>query len=181
MFFGLAILLTDFLLHRSRRNPATRCWRCWAWSSAASRSTCCVRMPRRRSAGGGFYNSIIVDPFFMFFGFIFLISTALVILFSVRYLEIEDEHHGEYYALHAVCHRGHDVHGLRYDLVVQFIGLETMALSFYVLSGFLRRERRSNEAAVKYLLLGAFSSGILAYGFSILYGIGRLDESARRS
>jgi NADH-quinone oxidoreductase subunit N len=47
-----------------------------------------------------------------------------------------------------------------------------MALSFYVLAGFLRRDRRSNESAVKYLLLGAFSSGILAYGFSILYGLG---------
>jgi NADH-quinone oxidoreductase subunit N len=57
------------------------------------------------------------------------------------------------------------------DLIVQFIGLETMALSFYVLVGFLRRERRSNEAALKYLLLGAFSSGILAYGFSLLYGL----------
>jgi NADH-quinone oxidoreductase subunit N len=57
------------------------------------------------------------------------------------------------------------------DLIVLFLGLETMALSFYVLTGFLRREKRSNEAALKYVLLGAFSSGILAYGFSILYGL----------
>src|SRR5207248_2885114 len=58
-----------------------------------------------------------------------------------------------------------------YDLIVMFLGLETMALSFYVLTGFLRREKRSNEASLKYVLLGAFSSGILAYGFSILYGL----------
>jgi NADH-quinone oxidoreductase subunit N len=57
------------------------------------------------------------------------------------------------------------------DLIVLFLGLETMALSFYVLTGFLRREKRSNEAALKYVLLGAFSSGILAYGFSLLYGL----------
>jgi NADH-quinone oxidoreductase subunit N len=57
------------------------------------------------------------------------------------------------------------------DLIVQFIALETMAISFYVLAGFLRHDRRSNEASLKYLLLGAFSSGILAYGFSLLYGI----------
>src|SRR5437588_6542173 len=57
------------------------------------------------------------------------------------------------------------------DLIVMFLGLETMALSFYVLTGFLRRDKRSNEAALKYVLLGAFSSGILAYGFSILYGL----------
>src|SRR5207248_2000832 len=58
-----------------------------------------------------------------------------------------------------------------YDLIVMFLGLETMALSFYVLTGFLRREKRSNEASLKYVLLGAFSSGILAYGFSLLYGL----------
>ena len=57
------------------------------------------------------------------------------------------------------------------ELVTLFIGLETMAVSFYVLVGFLRRDQRSNEAALKYLLLGGFSSGFLVYGFSILYGI----------
>ena len=102
---------------------------------------------------------------------IFLAATALIILLSVRYMEIEQENHGEFYALILFATIGmmFMVEGL--DLVVQFIGLETMALSFYVLVGFLRRERRSNEAALKYLLLGAFSSGILAYGFSLLYGL----------
>ena len=57
------------------------------------------------------------------------------------------------------------------DLVTLFIGLELMALCFYVMVGFLRGDKRSNEAAMKYLLLGAFSSGFLAYGFSMLYGI----------
>ena len=52
-----------------------------------------------------------------------------------------------------------------------FIGLELMAISTYVLVGFLRRDRRSNEAALKYLLLGAFSSGIFAYGLSLFYGL----------
>ena len=58
-----------------------------------------------------------------------------------------------------------------FDIVLLFIGLELMAISTYVLVGFLRRDRRSNEAALKYLLLGAFSSGIFAYGLSLLYGI----------
>ncbi|MGO9824015.1 MAG: NADH-quinone oxidoreductase subunit N, partial [Terriglobales bacterium] len=57
------------------------------------------------------------------------------------------------------------------DIVLIFIGLELMAISTYVLVGFLRRDRRSNEAALKYLLLGAFSSGIFAYGLSLFYGI----------
>jgi NADH-quinone oxidoreductase subunit N len=120
----------------------------------------------------GFSRSLVVDPFFLFFGMIFLIATALVILLSVRYLQIEDENHGEYYALMLFATVGMMFMVSGYDLIVQFLGLETMALSFYVLAGFLRRDKRSNEGAVKYLLLGAFSSAILAYGFSILYGIG---------
>jgi NADH-quinone oxidoreductase subunit N len=58
-----------------------------------------------------------------------------------------------------------------FDIVLIFIGLELMAISTYVLVGFLRRDQRSNEAALKYLLLGAFSSGIFAYGLSLLYGL----------
>ena len=57
------------------------------------------------------------------------------------------------------------------DLVTIFIGLETMAVAFYILTGFLKPNRRSNEAAVKYFLLGAFSLGILLYGMSMLYGL----------
>src|SRR5437764_8775751 len=57
------------------------------------------------------------------------------------------------------------------DLITLFIGLELMALCFYIMVGFLRTEKRSNEAAIKYLLLGAFSSGFLVYGFSVMYGI----------
>src|SRR6202021_1380709 len=58
-----------------------------------------------------------------------------------------------------------------FDIILIFIGLELMAISTYVLVGFLRRDRRSNEAALKYFLLGAFSSGIFAYGLSLFYGL----------
>ena len=119
----------------------------------------------------GFSQSIVVDPFFIFFAAIFLGATALTILLSVRYMSIEKEDHGEYYALMLLACAGMMFMASGMDLVVLFLGLETMALSFYVLTGFLRREKRSNEAALKYVLLGAFSSGILAYGFSLLYGL----------
>src|SRR5216684_4010857 len=120
----------------------------------------------------GFRDSVLVDPFFLFFAMLFLAATALVILLSVKYLEIEREQEGEYYALLLFACIGMMFMASGVDLIVMFLGLETMALSFYVLTGFLRREKRSNEAALKYVLLGAFSSGILAYGFSILYGLG---------
>jgi NADH-quinone oxidoreductase subunit N len=119
----------------------------------------------------GFANSLLIDHFAIFFSFLFLGVTALIILLSIRYLEVEQENHGEFYALMLFATIGmiFMVEGL--DIVVQFLGLETMAICFYIMVGFLRRERRSNEAALKYLLLGAFSSGIFAYGLSILYGL----------
>jgi NADH-quinone oxidoreductase subunit N len=119
----------------------------------------------------GFHESAIVDGFFLFFASLFLAATALVILLSVKYMEIEEEQEGEYYALLLFACVGMMLMASGVDLIVLFLGLETMALSFYVLTGFLRREKRSNEAALKYVLLGAFSSGILAYGFSLLYGL----------
>src|SRR5213079_1373544 len=92
-------------------------------------------------------------------------------LMSVRYLDIENEQHGEYYALLLFSVIGMMCMAAGYDLVILFIGLELMAITTYILVGFLRRDRRSNEAALKYLLLGAFSSGIFAYGLSLFYGL----------
>src|SRR5439155_12801970 len=93
-------------------------------------------------------------------------------LISARYLEIEGSHYGEYYALVLFSAVGMMFLASGTDLIVLFIALELMALCEYVLTGFLRGNRRSNEAAVKFFLLGAFSSGLLLYGMSLLYGIG---------
>ena len=81
-------------------------------------------------------------------------ATAIAILMSVRYLETEHENHGEYYALMLLSVAGMMCMAAGFDIVLIFIGLELMAISTYVLVGFLRRDRRSNEAALKYLLLG---------------------------
>src|SRR5262249_10372717 len=85
--------------------------------------------------------------------------------------DIEREQHGEFYALILFAVVGMMCMAAGNDIVLLFIGLELMAISTYVLVGFLRRDRRSNEAALKYLLLGAFSSGNFAYGLSLLYGL----------
>ena len=115
--------------------------------------------------------SLILDPFAVFFKAIFLIAAALAIAISLRYLDIERENHGEYYALILFATMGMMFMVGAMDLVTLYIGLETMAIATYVLVGFLRSSPRSNEASLKYFLLGAFSSGILLYGFSLLYGM----------
>ena len=88
----------------------------------------------------------------MYFWYLFLASAAVTILVSVRYLELEDEQHGEYYSLILMSVVGMMCMAAGIDIVLLFIGLELMAISIYILVGFLRRDRRSNEAALKYLL-----------------------------
>jgi NADH-quinone oxidoreductase subunit N len=119
----------------------------------------------------GFYGMIRIDGFALVFKAIFLIAAALAILIAMRYLDIEREQHGEYYALVLFATVGMMFLGSGYDLISLYIALELMAVTFYVLVAFTKRERRSNEAGMKYFLLGAFSSGILLYGMSLLYGV----------
>jgi NADH-quinone oxidoreductase subunit N len=119
----------------------------------------------------GLMRTMLIDRFAIYFFYLFLASTAIAILMSARYLETEHENHGEYYALMLLSVIGMMCMAAGFDIVLIFIGLELMAISTYVLVGFLRRDRRSNEAALKYFLLGAFSSGIFAYGLSLLYGL----------
>ena len=119
----------------------------------------------------GFMHSMLMDHFAIYFTYLFLAGAALSILISVRYLDIEKEHHGEFYALILFSVVGMICMASGYDIVLIFIGLELMAISTYVLVGFLRTDKRSNEASLKYLLLGAFSSGIFAYGLSLFYGL----------
>lgn len=119
----------------------------------------------------GFYGMVRIDGFALIFRAIFLMAAALAIAISIRYLDIEREQHGEYYSLVLFATVGMMFLGSGYDLITLYIALELMALTFYVLVAFTKRERRSNEAGMKYFLLGAFSSGILLYGMSVLYGV----------
>ena len=119
----------------------------------------------------GFSGMVRIDGFALIFRALFLIAVALAIAISIRYLDIEREQHGEYYSLLLFATVGMMFLAVGYDLISLYIALELMALTFYVLVAFTKRDRRSNEAGMKYFLLGAFSSGILLYGMSVVYGI----------
>jgi len=172
--FGCAILLFDFLIFPDPRQrkyllifvvlaegfTGFGLYRQQAWIAAYG------QQPLQ-----GFGGSVTVDGFSIFFNWIFVVAALIVALVSYKYLENAGEHHGEYYSLILFAQCGMYFLATGTDLVTLFVGLELMALSFYVMVGFLRTDKRSNEAAMKYLLLGAFSSGFLVYGFSVLYGI----------
>jgi NADH-quinone oxidoreductase subunit N len=112
-----------------------------------------------------------IDAFGVFFKIIFIGAAALALLMSEPYLTVEGTPAGSYCFLVLAATLGMMFMASGIELVTIFIGLETMAVAFYILAGFLKPSARSNEAAVKYFLLGAFSLGILLYGMSLLYGL----------
>ena len=120
--------------------------------------------------GNEFNGMIRVDRFSMFFNIIFLVSTILVTLISINYLDREDKRQGEYYVLILLATLGMMLMASGNELIVVFLGLELMSLSLYVLAGYFRSVQVSSEAGMKYLLLGAFASGFFLYGIALIYG-----------
>jgi len=126
-----------------------------------------------------FFGMFAVDRFALFFKALFLLASLLAVLLSLEYLRRYDVRPGEYHALLLFATLGMVVMASSVNLASIYVGLELMALSTYVLAGYFRREVKSHEAATKYLVLGALSSGVLLYGLSLLYGaVGTLDLAA---
>lgn len=117
-----------------------------------------------------FHETFTIDNYSLFFNFIFLLSTGLTILISHSYIKREEINHGEYYALIMFSTIGMMLMASGADLLNIYIGLEVMSISIYILTGFKRSKLISNEASLKYFLLGAFATGFLLYGISAIYG-----------
>jgi NADH-quinone oxidoreductase subunit N len=123
------------------------------------------------SAGTTFSGMFVSDGYSTFFKLIFIANLVLTVLISPKYLGTVRINFGEYYCLILFATLGMMLMASAADIIVLYLGLELMALSTYVLAGFIRYDIRSNEAAMKYLLLGAFASAILLYGTSMIYGL----------
>jgi NADH-quinone oxidoreductase subunit N len=117
-----------------------------------------------------FGGSYIVDHMSVFFTMIFCLSSGLAILLSIEYNKRENIRVGEYYSLIMFCTVGMIILASSTDLIMIFLGIEIVSLCLYVLAGIRRGDTRSNEAALKYFLLGAFATGFLLYGMTLLYG-----------
>jgi NADH-quinone oxidoreductase subunit N len=111
-----------------------------------------------------FFNMFVLDGYSNFFKLIFYLNVILTICISLRYMSIEKASYGEYYSLLIFSTAGMMIMASASDLIVLYLGLELMAMSTYILAGLIRKKPRSNEAALKYFFLGAFSSAFLLYG-----------------
>ena len=121
--------------------------------------------------GQAFQNMITVDGYGTFFRGLVLVVGFLCILMSFSYLKREKAQTGEYYALILFSLVGQCVLVTANNLIIVFIGLEISSIATYILAGFLRDDRRNNEAALKYFLLGSFATAFLLYGIAWIYGI----------
>ena len=117
-----------------------------------------------------FNGAYVVDHLSVFFTFIFCISSAMAILLSVDFNKREEIKVGEYYSLILFCTVGMVVLASSTDMIMIFLGIEIISISLYILAGVRRKDIKSNEAALKYFLLGAFATGFLLYGMALIYG-----------
>ncbi len=120
-----------------------------------------------QSAFGGMF---VLDRFSLYFKVLMLLAAIVTILFSLRFVGSSPYPSGEYYGLILFATVGMLFMASGTHLVSILVALELMALSQYVLAGYFKRETKSLEAATKYFILGAFSSGVLIYGISLVYG-----------
>ncbi len=118
----------------------------------------------------GFNGMIVADGFALVLQGIFLIGAFIGILIAMEYLPRHGLERGEYYSLLLFATTGMMFMALARDLIVVFVSLELLSIPLYVLSGFARPRLMSEEAAMKYFLLGAFASGFMVYGIALTYG-----------
>lgn len=113
---------------------------------------------------------IAVDGFRVFANFLFLLAAGMAVLLSFGYLDRHRIHLGEFYVLVMFATVGMMLMAGSLDLILIFLALELMSVAIYVLVGFDRRNPRSSEGALKYFLLGAFSSAFFLYGIALVFG-----------
>jgi NADH-quinone oxidoreductase subunit N len=121
--------------------------------------------------GPAFSGLVDVNLFSTFFRLVILAAGLMTVLTSCNYLKRESTESGEFYALLLFSLIGQSLMCTASDLIMMFIGLEISSISSYILAGFLRDDRRNNEAALKYFLLGSFATAFLLYGVAWIYGL----------
>ncbi len=122
------------------------------------------------SSGTILQGMIRFDGVAQFFNFIFLIGAGLAAILSADYLKRQGIARGEYYALILIATLGAMMMGSGADLLMIFLGLETLSIPLYILSAFLRAQTASQESGLKYFLLGSFASALFLYGIALMYG-----------
>jgi NADH-quinone oxidoreductase subunit N len=161
---AILVLVLDLLVPATRRG----------WLNAVSALGLLVALaatvPLWGADRSAFAGTVIGDSFAAFFDVVLLLTGLLTVLISPRFLRSQGLEYGEYYVLTLAAVAGMMLLAAATSLMTIFLGIELLSIALYVLAGFARRNLRSQEAALKYLLLGGFASGFLLYGMALIYG-----------
>jgi NADH-quinone oxidoreductase subunit N len=161
---GLVVLIIGIL---SRRKIS----RALAYLSLVGIAAAFVALPALwGKTESGFSRMVVLDPFALYFHAVILLAAGVTVLMSLDYLDQEGLEHYEYFALLLFGTFGMMLMASALDLIMVFLGLETMSISIYVLAGWRKDHPKGHEAAIKYLLLGAFASAFLLYGIALIFG-----------
>lgn len=160
---GLAIVVWDAFRNNAPGIP-------WVTGGALLVATIVEIMRLDVESGTIFYGMLRSGGFASFVSIMVLLSGLLTVILSVPYLKQIRHAHGEVYALILFATVGMITLGTANNLVTVFVGLETMSVSLYIMTGLVREDLGATEAALKYFLLGAFSTGFFLYGIALLYG-----------
>jgi NADH-quinone oxidoreductase subunit N len=162
---GMAIMLLEPFTPPERKS---RLGRLAVLATAASAYSLTFQWSERPLAVFG--GMAVVDGFSTFFQWLFLVITGVSALVSMRFNERESINRGEYYALLLFACSGMSLMAASTDLILTFLGIEILSIATYILAGFKRKDAKSNEASLKYFLLGSFATAFLLYGIAFLYG-----------
>src|ERR1700754_4222267 len=163
--FGMIIMLMDPLLDERRSQKTLGAIGLVGAVEAIASTFCMAQQP-----GTGFWGMVQVDSFSVFFHFLVTAVTAVVILSSYEYMQVQQIRAGEYYALVLFGAVGMCLMSSAVELVLIFIALEISSISTYILAGFRRRDAASSESSLKYFLLGSFATAFFLYGVAMMFG-----------
>ena len=173
---GTVLMVLDPVLHR-RSSNAFGHLSILSLAAAMAASVYVYRDP-----GTAFGGMLIVDGFATFFRVLVIGVGILTILPSYRFLHRQDAETSEYHALLLYSIAGQCLMAAANDLIMIFLGLEISSIASYILAGYLRDDKRANESALKYFLLGSFATGFFLYGVAFIYGsTGTVNLSAVHS
>jgi NADH-quinone oxidoreductase subunit N len=162
--FGIAVMVAEpFVKDRKKSNLG---WLAFAGTIAAM-----FTLPAMTESRGQWYSNLwIVDDYSIFFCFLFVLIGGITTLSSLDFLRREGMNHAEFYALLLFATVGMIMMAGSNELIMVFLGLEILSIATYVLAGFRRTDLKSNESALKYFLLGSFSSAFFLYGVALIFG-----------
>ncbi|MFQ6605385.1 MAG: NADH-quinone oxidoreductase subunit N [Fidelibacterota bacterium] len=165
---GVAILL--LLVDIFRRKPTVQYLQ-WIAVAGVVLTFIAVALQSGQPAVTLFFQQVVADPFALFFKSLILLATLFLLFVIAKSEQLKTYHLGEFFSLIFFMVLGMFLLVSAYDLVMVYLSLEVVSITSFILAGYMKQNKASNEAALKYVIYGAFSSGLMLFGFSLLYGL----------